>query len=132
MFVFAEVCIAEARVAEHKKVHDHAQREGVGLLRILGTLLVDFWGGIHARATDVIRAFLFTFARKPLICQSDDVEFVEQNVFRFEVVVGHSVLLEPKQPVHDLAEDYAYGDLCETVGVLELVEEFTLADVLHL
>jgi len=46
--------------------------------------------------------------------------------------VRHAVLLEPEQAVHDLPHDDADRGFGEAVRVLELVEEFALADLLHL
>jgi len=132
VFVLAEVCVSEARVAEHEELHNHAQRESVGLLGVVRALLVDFGRCVHARAADVVTAFVFNLSCETLVRQSDNLELVKQDVFGFKVVVRHSVFLEPEQSVYDLTQNDADADLSESVCVVEVVEEFALADVLHL
>lgn len=70
--------------------------------------------------------------REPLVGEADDEVLVEEDVFGLKVVVRQVELLEPQKPVHDLAHDDAEGDFREPVGVVELVEQFAVAHLLHL
>lgn len=132
MFVLAVVCVLEARVPEHEQLHYHSYCKHVGLFGVLRSLLVDLWTGLHAGARDEFSALGVALAHEPLVCQSDDEVFVEQNVFGLEVIVSEaSLFLEPHEAIHDLADDDADTHFLESIRVLELLEEFAVVDVLH-
>jgi len=42
------------------------------------------------------------------------------------------LLLQPDEPIDDLAQDNPDGDLSKPVGVVEEMEQFPIADLLHL
>jgi len=43
-----------------------------------------------------------------------------------------SKFLEPYQTVDNLAKDYAYGNFCKTICVLQEVKKFSIFNLLHL
>lgn len=71
-------------------------------------------------------------AREPLVRQAHYEVFVQEYVFRLQVVVTKAKLLKPQQAVDQLPQDDAQRDFAEAVGVLQLVEQFAVANILHL
>lgn len=90
------VCILETRITEHQQIHDYAQRKGVGFFCVVWSFLIDFGRGVHASSRNIVSALVFNFASESVVCKPYDIILIQQNVFRFEIVVRETEVFEPK------------------------------------
>lgn len=131
MFVFSLISIFKTWVAELQEVHYNTYRKRICKFSRLRFLFINLRTGLHACAWNVLRTVIFDCAYKPVISNANDKLLVEEYIFRFEVIMTIAVLLEPRECVDQLTHDDPQGWLTEIVGVLQLVEQFPVADVLH-
>ncbi len=133
-FLVEEICLRvfEGEVATNHSKQNYTTRPDIDSQTVVFLAFYHLGGGVTGRTAGSFQLLSFLVGvGKPEINNFDVLFSVEKNVFRFEVSVDNSNLVDVLDAGNELVEHFGCFGLLETLAVDNVVKEFPFLHELH-